>query len=600
MYKRIRVAAIALCVGLMVLLGRLPLLAQTSVPGIVAIGIGGAVATVDTEATRIGIDILQRGGNAIDAAVATAAALGVVEPFSAGIGGGGFMLIYQKAENRVISIDGREEAPAATTVDLFNDPDTGELLPFTPNRISSGLAVGVPGTLLTWTEALDRYGTLSLSEVLAPAIALAENGFRADPTFVSQIRANQERFAAFTSTRDLYLPDGNLPVVGGIFKNPDQAKTYRLVADRGLNVFYRGEIGEAIVRTVQNPPAIENPPFPVLPGRMTMGDLDDYDLHIRTPIRTDYRGYQLYGMSLPSSGSITGGQVLNLVEGFDLGAIDRPAALNKIIEAERIAFADRAAFLGDPEFVDVPLPGLLSEGYADLRREEIGVQALGGREARAAAGNPLPFQRDPSPSLTETVAATAIGDHEGVSTTHLTVSDRLGNVVSYTLTIEATGGSGIVVPGYGFILNNELTDFDPASPHPNSPEPGKRPRSSMAPTIAFAPDGTVLAYGSPGGSTIITTVLGITTNLIDFGMSIDQAIAAPRLSQRNGGVTQVDSNFELTDLGQALTALGQVLEPVPEIGAATGIVIAPDGRITAAAEPNRRGGGAAMVVRSPT
>lgn len=599
MQKRIKAAAIALSIALIILLGRLPLLAQTSALGSVAIGTDGAVATVDREATHVGIDILKRGGNAIDAAVATAAALGVVEPFSAGIGGGGFMLIYQKAENRVISIDGREQAPAATTVDLFNDPDTGELLPFTPNRISSGLAVGVPGTLLTWTEALSRYGTLSLSQALAPAIALAENGFRADPTFVSQIRDNQARFAAFTSTRDLYLPDGNLPIVGGIFKNPDQANTYRLIAEKGVNAFYRGEIGEAIVRTVQNPPAIENPPFRVLPGRMTMGDLDDYDLHVRTPVRTDYRGYQLYGMSLPSSGSITGGQVLKLVEGFDLGTIDRPAALNKIIEAERIAFADRAAFLGDPEYVDVPLPGLLSDQYADSRRGEIGDRALsGGRDARATAGNPLPFQRDPSPSMTETVAAAAISDHEGLSTTHLTVSDRLGNVVSYTLTIEATGGSGIVVPGYGFILNNELTDFDPTSPHPNCPEPGKRPRSSMAPTIAFAPDGTLLAYGSPGGSTIITTVLGITTNLIDFGMSIEQAIAAPRISQRNGGVTQVDSSFESTEVGQALGALGQVLEPIPEIGAATGIVISPDGRITAAAEPVRRGGGSAGVVRS--
>jgi gamma-glutamyltranspeptidase / glutathione hydrolase len=204
---------------------------------------------------------------------------------------------------------------------------------------------------------------------------------------------------------------------------------------------------------------------------MTTADLNDYDLHVRTPVAIDYRGYQLYGVGLPSSGSITGGQALKLLEGFDLTNLERSQALNKLIEAERIAFADRAAFLGDPEFVDAPVAGLLSQKYADLRRAEVGDRAMaGGRDAKATAGNPLPFQSDPSPSFAALTTA-KVTDHEGLSTTHLTVADRLGNVVSYTLTIEATGGSGIVVPGYGFILNNELTDFDPMRPHPNAPEP---------------------------------------------------------------------------------------------------------------------------------
>lgn len=593
MRNRLVLAAIGLCAALLVLINRPLVLAQ---PASVAMGSGGAVATVDARATQIGIDVLKAGGNAIDAAVAAAAALGVVEPFSAGIGGGGFMVIYRKADNQVITIDGREQAPASASVEMFNDPTSGELLPFSPNRISSGRAVGVPGTLLTWTEALNRYGTISLAQALAPAIALAEEGFSVDATFASQIQDNQARFAAFSSTRDLYLPAGAPPAVGSISKNLDLAKTYRLVAENP-NVFYRGEIGKAIVQTVQQPPTVENPPFAVLPGNMTMADLDNYDLHVRTPVAIDYRGYRLYGMGLPSSGSITGGQALKLLEGFDLASLDRPQALNKLIEAERIAFADRAAFLGDPEFVDVPIAGLLSHEYAGLRRAEVGDRAMtGGRDAKAIAGNPLPFQSDPSPSLTVSAVA-QISDHEGLSTSHLTVADGLGNVVSYTLTIEATGGSGIVVPGYGFLLNNELTDFDPTRPHPNAPEPQKRPRSSMAPTIAFAPDGTVIAFGSPGGSTIITTVLGIATHLIDFKLPIDQAIAAPRISQRNGGVTQVDSGFEATELGQALSALGHVLEPVPEIGAVTGIVIRPDLTMTAAAEPTRRGGGAAVTVR---
>lgn len=555
------------------------------------------MASVDRRATEIGIEVLRAGGNAIDAAVATAAALGVTEPFSAGIGGGGFMLVYLAKEHQVIALDGREEAPASVTPNVFQDPDSpsGEPLTVSPNRISSGAAVGVPGTLLTWAEALSRYGTLSLAEALAPAIALAQNGFEIDSTFAQQTEQNQARFAAFTSTRDLYLPHNKPPTVGSILKNPDLAKTYQLIAQQGINSFYRGELGRAIAQTVQNPPTVPTPPFRVIPGGMTIADLDQYTLHVRPATTATYRGYQLYGMGLPSSGGITTSEVLNIVSGFDLAKLSRVKAWHTVIEAERLAFADRNAYLGDPEFVDVPANGLLSAAFAQTRRAAIGDRAPA-KDFKVVAGDPLPYQSDPSPSLTRASTTAVIQDTEGLSTTHLSVSDRLGNVVSYTLTIEATGGSGIVVPGYGFILNNELTDFDLVTPHPNVPEAGKRPRSSMAPTIAIAPDGHVLAIGSPGGSTIITTVLGIEVNLMDFGMSLEEAIATPRISQRNGGVTQVDSGFETSEIGQGLSALGHVLEPIPEIGAATGIILNPDGTIVAVAEPKRRGGGVAMTV----
>jgi gamma-glutamyltranspeptidase / glutathione hydrolase len=592
------ILAIALSLTVLQPFALLAQTAQQSQPS-VATGRSGAVASVDSRATQIGIDVLKAGGNAIDAAVATSAALGVVEPFSTGIGGGGFMLIYLKNQNRLIAIDGREQAPASASVDMFKDPDspTGAPLPFMPNRISNGVAVGVPGTFLEWTEALNRYGTLPIAKVLQPAIALAKNGATVDATFVSQIAQNQARFAAFTSTQSLYLPRGKPPEVGTTFKNPDLAKTYQILADKGVNAFYRGEIGEAIVRTVQNPPVVANPPFRVLKGGMTMTDLDRYGIRVRPPTVTDYRGYKLYSINLPSSGGTTTGEVLNIVEGFDLGKLDRTKAWHSVIEAERLAYADRGAFLGDPEFVDVPLPGIQSKGFAQSRRSQIGDRApAGGKDFHAAAGNPLPFQTDPSPSMTAAPPTVQASDPEGLSTTHLTISDRFGNVVSYTNTIESTGGSGIVVPGYGFLLNNELTDFEPASPHPNSPEPGKHPRSSISPTIAFAPDGTILAFGSPGGATIITTVLGIAVNLIDFGLPMNEAIAAPRISQRNGGVTEVDGGFETSDLGKALTGLGHVLSPIPEIGAATGIVMKPDGTLLAAAEPVRRGGGSAMTV----
>ncbi|MEM8505230.1 MAG: gamma-glutamyltransferase, partial [Cyanobacteria bacterium P01_D01_bin.1] len=549
--------------------------------------------------TQVGIDVLRGGGNAVDAAVATAAALGVTEPFSAGVGGGGFMLIYQPDEQSVISLDGREEAPAAVTPDLFRDPDSaaGDLLPFFPNRISSGLAVGVPGTPLNWATAVERYGTMSLADLLNPAIALAEDGFIVDETLSGQIAANQTRFSAFEPTRALYLPGGQPPAVGSRLANPDLAKTYRLLAAQGVNAFYRGDIGEAIAQTVRNPPVVSNPPFPVWPGRLSTRDLDRYEVRVRPATVTTYRDYSVYGMGLPSSGGITVAQVLNTLSDDNLLSMDRVDALRLLIEAERLAFADRNAYIGDPEYVDVPVEGLLDVDYAEARRQLL-PPTVPANEAsyRAQPGNPLPYQRDPSPSLSAVPVAIETTDTEGISTTHLTVVDRDGMVVSYTLTIESTGGSGIVVPGYGFILNNELTDFNTENPHPNVPEPGKRPRSSMSPTILFSPEGEVIAFGSPGGSTIITTVLGITVNLVDFRMSLADAIAAPRLSQRNQGVTFVDQEFETTETGRKLLNSGYQLEPTAEIGAATGIVVVPDGSMVAVAEPSRRGGGIAQTV----
>ena len=510
------------------------------------------------------------------------------------------MVIYQPVRDTVITLDGREEAPAATTPDLFRDPDspTGDPLPFFPNRISSGLAVGAPGTPLNWATAVERYGSKSLADLLQPAIALAKDGFTVDETFAEQIGRNQARFAAFSSTKALYLPGGEPPPVDSRFRNLDLAKTYRILAEQGVNAFYRGEIAEAITQTVQHPPIVAHPPFKVLPGRMTLDDLDRYEVRVRPAVESTYRDYRFYGMGLPSSGGVTVAQTLNLLEGFDLGALEPEQALHWLIESERLAFADRNAYLGDPEYVDAPLSGLLSKEYAIHRRRALPSQAPDNEaDYRATAGNPLPYQQDPSASLTVWPTLVSSQAGEGRSTTHLTVVDRDGMIVSYTFTLESIGGSGMVTPGYGFILNNELTDFNLESPHPNAPEPGKRPRSSMAPTIVLAPNGDRLAFGSPGGSTIITTVLGIAVNVIDFGLDLESAIAAPRLSQRNSGVTLVDQGFEHTELGKKLSAQGHGLRPTSEIGAATGIHITPTGQLTAVAEPVRRGGGSAMTLK---
>jgi gamma-glutamyltranspeptidase / glutathione hydrolase len=564
----------------------------------VAIGTGGAVASVDGLATRAGIEILDRGGNAVDAAVAVAAALGVTEPYVAGIGGGGFMTIYVAREHRIVTIDGREKAPQAFSEDAFIDPGTGKPIPFFPQRVTSGMAVGVPGTLMTWQAAASRYGTMPLRRLLQPAITDAERGFALDQDLHDQTAQNLPRFQAFTSTRALYLtPDGHVPAVGTILRNADLAAAYRLIGRDGAGALYGGPIGAAFVDTVQHPPLAPgaNLGFPVRPGLMTQSDLTAYTAPEREPTHVGYRGLDVYGMAPPSSGGSTVGEALNILGGFDLSGPDRALSLHRYLESSRLSFADRNRWIGDADFVSVPLQGLLSPGFAGERRCLIGPTAL---TSPVPPGSPFPPF---SPTCPGSGAASAGSADDLGSTNHLTVADRWGNVVSYTNTIEQIGGSAIAVPGWGFLLNNELTDFDPAPlfagvPDPNLPAGGKRPRSSMSPTIVLREGRPLLAVGSPGGSTIITTVLQILVNRLDFGMSLPAAIAAPRASQRNTALTDAEPGF-VALYGQELQArFGQRFNPTDQIGAATGVEFLPGGLLEAAAEPVRRGGGDAEVV----
>jgi gamma-glutamyltranspeptidase / glutathione hydrolase len=562
----------------------------------VEVGSGGAVASVDPNATRAAIEILRHGGNAIDATVAANATLGVTEPYVAGIGGGGFMLIYLAREHRVVSVDGRETAPAGFPDDAFIDPQTGQPIPFYPQRVTSGMAVGAPGTLATWAAAAGRYGTMPLSKLLRPAIEIAHRGFVVDQTYHDQTEMNRPRFQAFTSSRSLYLtPDGQAPPVGSVVRNPELAKTYELIGRRGSGAFYGGAIGAAVADTVRHPPVAPDSQlgFPVRPGVMTAADIARYTAPLREPIHVGYRGYDVYGMGPPSSGGSAIGEALNILEGFDMSTPDRPLALYRYLEASRLAFADRNRWIGDPAYVRVPLDGLLSKGFAAERRCLIGSTAL---TSPVAPGDPYP----PYDTTCASASARAAADTEGTSTNHLVVVDRFGNVVSYTSTIEQIAGSAIAVPGYGFLLNNELTDFDPApaspgTPDPNLPAGGKRPRSSMAPTIVLKDGTPFLALGSPGGSTIITTVLQILLDRLDFGMSLPQAIAAPRASQRNTSTTLAEPAF-IAEYGGLSSRFGQSFSPTDEIGAATGIELLPSGALQAAAEPVRRGGGDAEVV----
>jgi len=556
-----------------------------------AIGTGGAVATVDLDATQAGLDVLAAGGNAADAAVAAAAALGVTEPYSAGIGGGGFFVYYDADTGKVSTIDGRETAPLAMGADAFLD-DEGNALPF-DEAVQSGLSVGTPGTPLTWARALDEFGTLSLGEALQGAIRLADEGFVVDETFQQQTADNEEKFRRFQPTADLFLPNGVLPEVGSVFRNPDLADTYELLAAKGVDPIYTGELADEIVRTVQDPPEAAGT-VEVRPGLLDPVDLARYTAPSREPTKIDYRGLEVYSMAPPSSGGSTVGEALNVLEQFPLSSLPDVAALHLYLEASALAFADRNVYVGDPAYVQVPLAELLSDEFAVERACAIDPTAA--MEKPTAAGSP-DGQYGPCPAE---AGATGGEGAEGRSTTHLVVADAAGNVASYTLTIEQTGGSGIAVPGRGFLLNNELTDFtfqvaDPTLPEPNLPAPGKRPRSSMSPTIVLNDGEPVLAVGSPGGSTIITTVLQTLVNRIDRNMNLAEAIAAPRASQRNSPTTDAEPAF-LEAYGAALEGLGHEFTTVEEIGAAAGIEFLPGGVLLAAAEPERRGGGSAGVV----
>jgi gamma-glutamyltranspeptidase / glutathione hydrolase len=556
-----------------------------------AVGSGGAAATVDRHATRAAIKVLRRDGNAVDAAVAAAGVLGVTEPFSSGIGGGGFMLI-RSPSGRVRTIDGRETAPEAMEPDSFIEE--GEPLEFEAARYS-GLSAGVPGTVAGWDRALDRFGTISLRRALRSGAELARRGFRIDQTFFDQTNQNVDFFADVPSSAELYLDaDGTPRDVGTKLRNPDLARAYRRIGRRGANGFYEGAIAAAMARAAREPPIADDAEHVWRPGLMSVSDLSGYRALNRKPTRIEYRGLDVWGMGPPSSGGSTVGEALNILEGYDPLGVDRTEAFHRFLEASRYAFADRGAYLADPAFFDVPLAGLLSNSFAAERRALITDQA-----ADAGPVEPGDPSDDGGPRARASV------DTEGSSTTHLTVADDRGTVVSYTFTIESTGGNGIVVPGWGFLLNNELTDFDYTDPNaPNAPAGGKRPRSSMAPTIVTRPGGRPLvAVGSPGGSTIITTVLQLLIERLDLGRTLPQAIAAPRASQRNGTTTSAEPAFIATPEAAELAAgyghefVPATPNPPAEIGAATGIEFIGRGRMRAAAEPERRGGGSAIAIK---
>ena len=573
-----------------------------------AVGTGGAVASMDVGASRAGIDVLRRGGNAVDAAVATASALGVTVPFVAGPGGGGFMVIYDARTHTVTTIDGRETCPSACTTNLFVDPTTGQPMNYDAAS-DQPLSTGVPGNVATWATAVRKFGRLSLGDDLQPAIAVAKRGFAVNFDFNQLEQSGLSTLQAYPASRSLLLtPSGDPLPVGTWLRDPDLAHTYELLARRGPSALYDGPIGRAIVAADDHPVLTPGQTIVTNPGIMAMNDLQSYRTRILSPTEVTYRGLKIYGMAPPSSGGSTEGEILNILNGYPLGSESRVEALFQYLEASRLAYADRNAYVGDPDYVHVPLSGLLDPAFAATRRCLIGNTAL---TSPVAAGSPFaPFAGcNGSAASTQSSSASPEAHH----TNNIVTEDKWGDIVAYTNTINFFGGSGQVVPGYGFLLNDELTDFDFAPPSPgaydpNLPAAGKEPRSSMGPVIALRNGKPQFAIGAAGGSTIITTVVQILMNHVDFGMSLPDALAAPRVSQTNSSsnTSLAEPDFYNSALAGQLTsqygekfslATGPILPLDNYPGDATALQMLRHNQAEAIAEPVRLGGGSALVVQ---
>lgn len=517
--------------------------ATVQAPGPSARAVPGAVSSADPRATQAGLEILRQGGSATDAAAAVMIALTVVEPQSSGIGGGGFLVHHDEGQDKITTYDGRERAPMAATPDYFLGPD-GRPRSFR-DAVPGGLSVGVPGNIRLIEQAHADHGRLPWAQLFAPAIRLARDGFAITPRMHDMLASPNvpARLTAWGRSQ-FYQADGTPKPVGTVLRNPQLAALLEQVAARGPDSFYVGPAAEALVRTVRN--AGRNP------SQMTLGDLAAYKAEERPAVCGEYRGHRICGMGPPSSGATTVFAILKQLERFDLARMGPRSAQawHLFGESMRLAYADRDAFIGDPDFVQVPVSGLMDPAYLARRSALISPERT---MASVSAGTP--------PGARPRTAAAA---GEVPSTSHFVTTDREGNVVSYTSTIEGVWGSGLTVNG--MFLNNELTDFSfvPArggAPVANRVEGGKRPRSSMAPTIVYGPDGEVrLAVGAAGGPTIIAQVAKAIIGVIDWGLTAQEAIALPNMYLRGNGLTVESGTFleqllpELRQRGAAATA----------------------------------------------
>ena len=519
----------------------------------------GMVVSAHPLSSKVGVEILKKGGNAVDAAVATAFAVGVAEPNASGLGGGGFILIYLAKTKEVLTIDYREMAPLKAAPDMYKLTPQGKVV---DEEITVGhKAVAIPGTLAGLTSALSKYGTMSLKDILAPSIQLAEEGYPVSKTLNGLMKENYDKISQFPAAARIYLKDGLPYEIGDRIYLKDLAQTYRLIAAKGPDVFYRGEIAEAIAREMQASGK----------GLITQEDLAAYRPVFRAPVRGTYRGYEIISMLPPSSGGTHVIQLLNILEGYDMARLghNTPASIQVMAEAMKRVFADRAKYMGDADFVQVPVQGLLSKRYAAELRKGIDLEKA---SEKVPAGNPVPY--------------------ESGGTSHLSVVDRDGNLVALTQTINYFFGSGVLVLGTGILLNNEMDDFVPKPGSLNSVEPKKRPLSSMSPTIVLKDGKPFLTIGSPGATRIITALSQILMNIIDHRMNIQEAIDAARIHCMTGEI-MMESRVP-QEVQQALTSKGHKLSVRKEMdlffGGAQGVLIDPrTGTLYGGADPRRDG-----------
>ena len=541
----------------------------------------GMVVSQEMLASQVGADILARGGNAVDAAVATGFALAVTLPRAGNLGGGGFMLVHLAAENKTVAIDYREMAPASASRDMFLDAE-GDV----DNKKArySMQSSGVPGTVAGLLHALDSYGTMSLKQVLQPAIELAANGFKVSMDLSSSLQARQQTMHKNPASREyFYKADGAGYEYGETLVQKHLAATLQRIAKKGRSGFYQGKTAQLIVAEMQRSG-----------GLISHKDLTSYRVIERTPVCGDYRGNSVCAMPPPSSGGVHMLQMLNILEGWDLASLGHNSAayIHRLVESMRRAYADRSSYLGDPDYFPVPVAELTDKQYATELREQINLA----KSSRSA---------DIRPGLDNRSAG-----KESTETTHFSTWDRWGNVVSNTYTLNFSYGSGISVTGAGFLLNNEMDDFSakPGSPNgyglvggiANAIEPGKRPLSSMTPTIVFDKSGApILATGSPGGSTIITIVMQMLLNIIDFDMNVAEATAAPRIHHQwlpdrvfyEAGVS--------ADTLQVLREMGhQLNDKTSRLGATQSIQADSDGAMFyGTADYRREGSGVAIPIK---
>ncbi len=541
----------------------LALIAQTNE----TVALHGMVASVNSVATEAGVNALKSGGNAVDAAIAVGLTLGVVDTANSGIGGGCFMLIHL-ADGRNIALDGRETAPAAATHDMFLRDGKGD----TQLSETGALASGVPGELATFEFASRNYGKKTLRQLILPAADIAERGFKVSPGYAERLKSVAEEMAPFASSCAVFFKNGSPIKSGDTFKQPDLAATYRAIAKQGSDWFYRGPFALAVEKWMR-----------ANGGLLTAADFANYHAQLREPVESNYRGYQVVSFPPPSSGGVHVIEMLNILETFDLKKMDEATRLHLIAESMKLAFADRAYWLGDPDYAGVPR-GLVTKEYAATLAKKIRLDQV---TAVPGHGMPVDWQTN------------VFKKH----TTHFSTADAAGNWVACTATVNTSFGSKVVVPGTGVVLNDEMDDFSvqPGVPNffgligaeANAVAPGKRPLSSMSPTIVFKDGQPIIALGAAGGPKIISAVLQELVGMLDLGMTPAQALAAPRIHQQWSPDELVVEKALPAKLQAALTQHGHKIKPQNALSVSQIVARSADGKGFVGAADPRAGGNAA-------